>query len=175
MAELTYRQKLALFCLDANGEACTGNDLVELMGTAAQSEGHPKTCWIDFSPAKIVRDLQEMEKHGLVRRGAPFHCTIRGRTIPTWQIVTRSAIPAMPSPPGEPDASGHVVHVQPRPVAGASARSPYGDVPVDQLLLLLDVHEEMAGIVGRFMREMGEFQRDARRRLLAAGFEFPQR
>jgi hypothetical protein len=174
MAELTYRQRLALFCLAIEGEPCTGAELVEAMGLAAQGAGHPKNCWIDFSPARIVRDLQELEKRTLVARAAPKYNRTKGRDEPAWALVERPEVPVLPEPDGE-QPTGHVVQVQPRPIAGNASRSPYGDLPVDQLLLLLDVHEEMAGIVGRFMREMGEFQRDARRRLLAAGFEFPQR
>jgi hypothetical protein len=172
MADLTYRQQLALFCLATNGEPCTSADLLEAMGTAAQGAGHAREAWIDFSPARIARDLQLLEQRNLVVRSEPRFNTRRSRDEPTWQVVKPSDAFALPAAPTAPTTAGHVVQVQSRPIAGEPAPSPYADLPVENMLLLLDVHEEMAGIVSRFMREMGEFQRDAKRRLLAAGFEF---
>ncbi|HEY1034601.1 MAG TPA: hypothetical protein VGE09_06440 [Pseudoxanthomonas sp.] len=174
MADLTYRQQLALYCLAFEGEPCTGAELVELMGTTAQDAGHAKQFWIDFTPAKIVRDLQELEKKGLVTKAKPFHCSLRGRDLPTWTAVRQEPAQqlVLPQPAALPEASGHVVQVQPRPVAGGPLHQ-FEGMPVHQLLLLLDIHDQLAGATARYLREVQELNNNARDRLIRAGLVQP--
>ncbi len=159
MAELSYRQQLALFCLANEGEACTGAVLMESMGEAALAAGHPRECWTGFTPAKIVADLKELEKRSLVVRSTPARNVRRSRDEPTWEVVKKADEFDMPDPPCT------------QPAVVEAPRSVYDDLPREQLVALLETHEGVAELVGNFMQQMSALQRDAVRRLRAVGFK----
>ncbi len=165
-----YLQQLALYCLHRAGSEQTAAFLAEYMAELALSEGHAK---LHLSANQVLGVLRTLERVGDVRKGDGAHNTRNGRAEPTWRPVL-AWDPKFPMPDApEPDA---------QPAAGATGPDPFAHMTREQLIALVQVHDDISSCVAGFRNDVRDlvsrFESDllalatsARRRMAKLGVE----
>lgn len=158
MSELReYHRKLALACLSRASNPMTAAELAEYMSGAAQAEGHPKACWRAITGPMVAGVLRTLQAQGEVTCTPVFH-TRHAREVSVWTVTTQSGDDrSFPLPPDDemPEAD---------PV-----KTPYDHLSREQLVALLEIHDDLGGLVAKFQQELSEFTAKARQRLALVG------
>lgn len=169
-----YRRDLLMCGLSRMGAPSTAAEVAEYVLSIAASEGHPREAFAALTPQTVAGILRGMEQAGIIQRGESRYDASKGREQSRWCVVDRDPRYPVPMPPDyEPDST-------PEPAARAEPRSPYEGLSRDQMITLLQVHDDIAGAVSRMRAAVAEAQAEldsivstARTRLAARGLEAP--
>ena len=169
-----YRRALALHCLAANDGPMTAGDLVEAMGVAASTEGHPSALWRVLDAPTVIGILRSLVRESLVVTASERHNARHGRPEPLWSFAERAVGPyLMPLPPAADRGDALENAIADYRAADAVPGS-VETIPEDQPTHLPDLlkhHDEICGVIARFMREVQDTNDRLVRRLAAKGVD----
>lgn len=162
-ARRDYLRDFAVAILHQAGKPLTAGEVVEHMVVLATAEGHPEKFWRGCDASAMFGHLRALEADGIVERNGTKPDGRAGRPSPAWQ-PTAPRIPnaSIPFPPEEDEAAAETPQAEP-PV------DPYAGLNKTQLFTLLAVHDELAALTARHMRELRDWNECARRTLAAVG------
>lgn len=150
-----YCRDFVLAVLRDADEAMDAASVAEQIQIVALADGHPPAAWRKCDPLTVSAHLRAMCEAGLVVKTGQTRCPRNRRRVPLYVLADKSQPHRIPNPPRDEQAA---------------ARLALSDRLNDsQLLTMLEVSDEVMGLVGRFMRDLQELQAQARQRLARAG------
>lgn len=169
-----YHRGMMLACLARSGPATAG-DLADHVAATAEVEEHPRAVWEGLNPHAVLGHLRTLSGEGLVIQVGTKKNARHGRDEPCWALSEKTrTLPAVPLAPAVKRPPQATVAWSSGIAEVPAPASPYDHLSREQLLALLQVHDNLAAAMARFRGELDTIASSARERLAGMGLEMPR-